>query len=71
MSTSFLFLFFFFTQIENEFGMLIGRRSLATCCIYGGAPYETQERAMNSGVIFFSFFSLFFLFLFFLSFPFL
>ena len=37
-------------QIENEFGSIIGKRSLATCCIYGGAPYEVQERAMKSGV---------------------
>jgi hypothetical protein len=32
--------------------MIIGGRSLATCCIYGGAPYETQERAMKTGVSF-------------------
>ena len=37
-------------QIEREISFLCQGRKIASTCIYGGAPYEPQERALREGV---------------------
>lgn len=43
-------MFSFFYQVAADFEVYGGSLGLSACCLYGGAPYRSQEVSLKRGV---------------------